>query len=588
MENLFPVKIQKNLMMRFRSALFPSTHQLLNSTAISILSGLIALLPARAADEIHFDFGPFSRSLSVESLEAFVEEGTIDTDLARYLRLVPPERHQDLRRILGTPLSSLSPDIPDNLLDPFVISQWLYSPMGETVLTALGGKIIQTEGRQNGQQAIRAALILAAADPEGLSIINVIRFYPTGGVRLDIQEILALSRARDTNFDTTQQLIAFARQESTAATTTEPILDYSALPVLAENSQFSVRQQTLLLQDDQRNRTYPVDIYLPDDLNAVSGPIPVMVFSHGYGDTRTKPEFVAAAQRLAENGFFVALPEHVGSNKDYQRAFVRGLHSESFDVMEFVNRPLDIHFLLDTLEELNSTEFQGRLQLSRVGLLGHSFGGYTALAASGATVNIDRLQRLCTLKTDIAPEKINIGLALQCRLLELLESPDVVEQLTDGSLADERVGLVVAAAPVSNLFGEGGMAQIRHPVVIIGGANDMAAPVVLEQLVAFQDLNTPQRYLYLGENASHSSALTELVLGVTDADNELLATISQVSEVFTSLVLSLTIAHGRVYLLDDESYLPYLTASYVEAVNSVTPISFHLLRSAPSGNPNET
>ncbi|MEO0759891.1 MAG: alpha/beta hydrolase [Cyanobacteria bacterium J06648_16] len=566
--------------MRFGPTLFPSIPQLLQATAISVLSGLIAMVPAHAADEIYFDFDPFSRSLTTKSLGEFVEDGVVDADLARYLRFIPPEKHQDFRRILGTPLSSVSSDIPDNLLDPFVISQWLYSPMGETVLTALG-QLIQTEGRQNGQQAIRAALILAAADPEGLSIMNIIRSYPTGGIRLNLREILALSRARDANLDTTQQLIAFARQESTTATATDPILDYSVLPVLAKNGRFGVRQQALLLQDDQRNRAYPVDIYLPDNPNAVSGPIPVMIFSHGYGDTRTKPEFVAAARTLAENGFFVALPEHVGSNRSYQRDFVRGLHSESFDAMEFINRPLDIHFLLDTLEQLNSDEFQGQLQLDRVGLLGHSFGGYSALAASGATVDIERLQRQCQFETDISPEKNNIGLALQCRLLELMDLPEVIQQLTNGSLRDERVGLVIALAPVSNLFGEGGMAQIQHPVVLVGGAADMAAPVALEQLVAFRGLTTPQKYLYLGENASHSSALTELVLGVTDADNELLATISQASEVFTSLVLSLTIAHGRVHLLDDESYLPYLTASYVEAVNSVTPISFRLLRSVP-------
>ena len=220
--------------MRFRPVLLPSMPQLLQATAISILSGMISTLPARAADEIHFDFGPFSRSLSTASLEAFVEDGTIAADLAPYLELVPPDKQQGFRRVLGTPLSSLSPDIPDSLLSPYVISQWLYSPMGETVLTALGGKIIQTEGRQNGRQAIRAALILAAADPEGLSILNIIRFYPTGGVRLNVQEILALSKARETNFDTTQQLITFARQASAAAAATEPILDYSALPMLAQ------------------------------------------------------------------------------------------------------------------------------------------------------------------------------------------------------------------------------------------------------------------------------------------------------------------------------------------------------------------
>ncbi|MEL6492168.1 MAG: hypothetical protein AAFQ95_19620, partial [Cyanobacteria bacterium J06621_3] len=64
MENRLHFKTQKVSIMRFRSVLFPSLPQLLHSTAISVLSGMIAMLPARAADEIYFDFGPFSRSLS--------------------------------------------------------------------------------------------------------------------------------------------------------------------------------------------------------------------------------------------------------------------------------------------------------------------------------------------------------------------------------------------------------------------------------------------------------------------------------------------------------------------------------------------
>jgi hypothetical protein len=76
--------------MRFRPVLLPSISQLLQATVISILSGVISTLPARAADEIYFDFGPFSRSLSTASLEAFAEDGTIDAELAPYLKLVPP------------------------------------------------------------------------------------------------------------------------------------------------------------------------------------------------------------------------------------------------------------------------------------------------------------------------------------------------------------------------------------------------------------------------------------------------------------------------------------------------------------------
>lgn len=567
--------------MHFRTVYSPSIQQLLKTAAISLLSGVIATLPARSADEIYFDYGPFGRVLPASSLEAFAEDGTIDAELAPYLNRLPSEGQQELQRVLGTPIPALSPGIPEGFEDPFFLSQWLYSPIGESVLTGLG-QLIQTQGRQNGYQAIRAAIVLAAADPAGLSLINIIRFYPTGGLRLDLQEILALSRALNANIDTTERLIDAATQVSEATAATDPALDYSALPVPAETGQFGVVQRSLMLQDSQRDRSYPVDLYLPDNLNAIPGPIPVMVLSHGYGDTRTNPDAVLAARTLAENGFVVAVPEHIGSNKAYQDDLVRGLTHESFDVMDFVNRPLDIRFLLDTLEQLNGTEFQGRLQLDRVGLIGHSFGGYTALATAGATVDIDRLQQQCDLDADIAPDKVNIGLLLQCRVLELVESPAAIQQLTDGSLADERVGLVIALSPVSNLFGEGGMEPVQTPVVIVGGASDIATPIALEQLVAFRGLVTPQKYLYLGENLSHSPALTELILNIRDPSGDTLDNFNETEELFSNLLISLVIAHGKVHLLNDDSYRPYLTSAYVEAVN-VEPTELRLLRSLPDG-----
>lgn len=538
---------------------------------------MIASFPVRAADEVYLDYGPFGRVIPTSSIEAFAEDGIIDDKLAPYINAIPPERQQDFQRVLSTPLDLLNSGIPEQVGDPFILSQWLYSPIGESVLARVG-RLIQTEGRQNGQLAIRAAIILAAADPAGLSPINLLRHYPTGGVRLDLQQILVLAKTANTNLDTTEQLVSIATQQSEAAAAADPILDYSALPILSEFNRFNVVKQSLLLEDSQRNRTYPVNLYMPEDFSAVQGPIPVMVFSHGYGDTKDNPEAVTAARKLAANGFVVAMPEHVGSNKAYQNDLLLGLVQESFEAMEFVNRPLDIRFLLDTLEEKNSTDFQGRLQLDRVGLIGHSFGGYTVLAAAGATVDIDRLQRQCDRNADIAPENINVALALECRLLELEDSS--IQQLTDSSLADERVGHVFALAPVSNLFGENGMDKIQVPVAILGGASDVASPIALEQLVAFRGLTTSQKYFYLGENLSHTPAMTRIILSVTSPNSDVIERFNEVEELFSNLIVSLIIAHGQVYLLDDESYRPYLTSAYVEAV-SVEPTKLHLLQSIP-------
>ncbi|MEM7769613.1 MAG: alpha/beta hydrolase [Cyanobacteria bacterium P01_A01_bin.37] len=555
-------------------------RRLLQTTVISFLSCMAAALPARSADNIYLDYGPFGRVLPITSLESFAENGTIDDELAPYLKRLPLEQQQKFQQVLGTPIPELGPEIPEQIGNPFALSQWLYSPIGEFVLARLGN-LIQTQGRRNGEQAIRAALILTAAEPDGGSLIELIRNYPTGGIRLNLAEILALYRAINTNVEVTQRLGQAVTQASEAAAAAEPALNYGALPLLAETGEFSVAQRSLLLQDNQRSRTFPVDLYLPQSSEALPDSVPVIVMSHGYGDTRTNAEASAAARKLASNGFVVAIPEHVDSNKSYQADLSRGLNHDSFDVMEFINRPLDIRFLLDTLEQLNDAAFQGRLQLESVGLMGHSFGGYTALATAGATVDIDFLEQQCDVENP-SPDKVNFALLLQCRLLELAAfpegNPEAIRQLTDGSLADERVGVVFALAPVSSLFGQTGMGKIQSPTIIMGGTSDIATPIALEQVIAFQGLTTPEKYLYLGDNLSHSPALTRLALNTLNPNSDIAENFDAAEELFSSLIVSVAIAQAQVHLQGDESYRRYLTSSYVESV-SVEPVKLHLVRS---------
>ncbi|MEO0377008.1 MAG: alpha/beta hydrolase [Cyanobacteria bacterium P01_A01_bin.17] len=556
-------------------------RRLAQATALGLLSGIMVTLPARSADELYLDYGILGRQISVSSLERFAQDGTIDAELAPYLDRISPENRQEFQRILSTPFVALSSGMPEQIGDPFVLSQWLYSPIGEQVLARVG-QLIQTQGHQNGQQAIRAAMVLAAADPDGLSLINFLRFYPTDGLRLDLPQILALSDAIETNIQITDSLVKATTQQSGAIAATEPALDYQALPMLADVPRFDVVKQSLVLDDRDRNRTYPTDLYFPANLNTIpSGPIPIIIFSHGYGDTRTNPELVAAARSLAANGFVAAVPEHIGSNKAYHDDLARGLNRESFDVMEFVNRPLDIRFLIDTLEEKNKTNFQGRLQLDHVGLAGHSFGGYTALATAGATVEIELLMQQCDLAADIVPDNVNIALLIQCRLLELKESPQVLQQLTDGSLGDERIGLVFALSPLSSLFGESGIGKIQIPAVIVGGAYDIATPIVQEQLAAFQWLTTSEKYFYLADNPSHTSAMTRAILDLAYPRSEIVDSFNANEQWLFNLMVTLLIAHGQVSLRGDETYDPYLTAAYVEAV-SIEPTRLHLLRSLPT------
>ncbi len=554
-----------------------------SAAAVGCFVGLAGGSPAKSAENIYLDYDLFGRVIPTASLESFAVDGTLDESLMPYLGNLPPSSQQQLQTILSTPVPSLESSTFAQISDPFVLSQWLHSPIGELFLETLGA-LVQTAGRQNGGQALRAALTLAAADPEGLSLINIIRFYPTDGIRLDLPKILALYQGVVTNVESTDRLIAIATQQSQSVAASdvdsESAFNYAALPVLADADASAVEVRSLTLEDKERSRTYPADLYLPNNFDAIEGSIPVMIFSHGYGETRTESDTVTLARSLAANGFVVAVPEHIGSNKTYRDDLAEGLNHESFEAMEFINRPLDIQFLLDTLEHKNDTEFQGRLQLENVGLMGYSFGGYTALSAAGATVDLARLHQQCDLDSDFTPDTTNVALLIQCRLLELESSPGNIQLLTDGSLQDDRVGLVIAFAPLTNLFGEGGMNNIQSPVVIMGGTYDIAAPIVLEQAMAFQWLKNPQKYFYLAENISHTTELTRIILDLVSPQGNSPDEIETAERWVFNLAVTLAIAHGKVYLSSDESYRPYLTSAYVEAV-SIEPTTLHLLRAFP-------
>lgn len=559
----------------------PLLQAILTRIGPAIAAGLTSLTwgvgSAQSAETIYIDYGLVGQSLPVASLEAYAADGTVDAHLAPYLNLLSPELREELQMLLDQPLSALIPENSEVAFHPFALSQWLYSPMGEQVMVSTG-HLLQTHHRLNGASALRSAMVLAAADPAGLSIINLLRYWPTESVRLDLPRLQQLLQAAEFNSNATDQLIATMSQMTTAAAAAEPAMDYGSLPLLTDVAPFGVIEQTLIMEDPERQRTFPVDLYRPDDADAPLDRLPVMIVSHGYGDTRQNIALVALARGLAASGFVVALPEHIGSNGAYQDQLAAGLVGESFQVMEFVNRPLDIRFVLDTLESINANDFAGRLQLEQVGVVGHSFGGYTALTLAGAKVDIPFLQQQCQPDGGITPNQLNISLLLQCRLLELNDSPATIQALTAGRLADERVGLVVAVATLSQVFGPQGLSQLQIPVVLTGGEYDIAAPMVLEQVNAFQQLTMAEKYFYSAENISHNQPLTRLVMNLLYPETDAARSFDTVSQAFSAKLQTLIIAHGQVHLRGEDAYRPYLTSSYVQTA-SIELVKIHLVRS---------
>jgi predicted dienelactone hydrolase len=147
-----------------------------------------------------------------------------------------------------------------------------------------------------------------------------------------------------------------------------------------------VASARFIWHDQTRDRDVPVKIYSP----ARQGPLPIILFSHGLGGTRETYEYLG--RHWASHGYFVVHIQHPGSDDAVWReaGFFQGMSAMRkavADPRNAINRPSDVSFVIDQLHRLNreSSAYEHQLDLEKIGLAGHSFGAFTALAVAGQT-----------------------------------------------------------------------------------------------------------------------------------------------------------------------------------------------------------
>lgn len=557
--SISPIPGKRRSQPRAFAGRFSSSIRLaLGCLGFSILWAHSLSSPAKSAERIYVSYGSLERSIAVDALETYARTGKIEEDLAVYTQYADPQQLADLRNILLAEID----------LTPVAISQFLYSPQGEILLQRLG-EIIQTESRQKGNYALRSALILAAADPEGLTLLNFLQKFPTRGIRINLARSLEVARVVEEVVRQTVTATAAVQQQALAETVAQPI-DLAGGLSLQSEGPFRWQTITLTLNDLSRQREFPVDVYVPTAQSDAAArnlyPAPVIVISHGLGSDRSSFQYLA--EHLASYGFVVAVPEHPGSNAAQLQALVNGRANEVAEPAEFINRPLDIKYLLDALDRRAAVEplLTGKLDLQRVGIAGQSFGGYTALALAGASINFEQLQADCNLTNSSA---LNLSLLLQCRAEEL--------PLRDYNLDDPRIKAAIAINPIdSTVFGRQGLSQIQVPTMIVAGNADTVAPALPEQIRPFTWLTTPEKYLVMIENGTHFSAI-----GESETDSEAVPIPAQVIGPDPALarryVSALSVAFFQTYLSNQPGFQPYLTAAYANDI-SEPPLRLSLVR----------
>ena len=512
-------ELNKRIAHRFGSL----KHRLLSTVGFAIIA-IGTALPLNAAERINFYYGPLEFSVAVDDLETFARDGEVN-ELAKYLNRFSPQQQEQFR-------SFLTASYP---VDPVLVYRFSRTSVGERLLRRIG-EIVNFPKGQNGFYGIRAALVQAASEPNGLTAINFLRHFPTD-IQLNTEQTLKLIGQISTLQKETASLVAQFKQKTLADS--KP---HTSLPDLRKPGPFRTSMQTLTLQDSRRDRQLVVDLYLPQSNQSE---IPIIVISNGLGAKRDRFNYLG--QHLASYGFAVAIPDHPGSDDRRQKDFLTGLYRENFDATEFIDRPQDITFLLDQLERLNHNRFKGQLNLQQVGVFGYSFGGATALSLSGALFDFNNLEKDCRSQQYI----VNISLLYQCRALELPRQ--------SFNLQDRRVKAAFVYVPFGNsLFGQAGMSRVTNPVIWQSSNNDWIAPLLIEQVPSFSSLAVPDKYLIVSEKLPH----TPVVLPTNQGES--LKKIRQVAQDYQNV---LSVAFFKVYVAQDQFYRSYLQPSYMQVLS---------------------
>ena len=153
---------------------------------------------------------------------------------------------------------------------------------------------------------------------------------------------------------------------------------------LAVTESFSPEVVDLTVHDAKRERDLPIRVYLPRAKSAA----PVLLFSHGLGGSREGNTYLG--KHWAARGYVVVFVQHPGSDsavwQDSPRAERLTAMNSAASGKNFRLRLGDIPAVLDQLEAWNTgddSKLRGRMDLSRVGMSGHSFGAMTTQAVSG-------------------------------------------------------------------------------------------------------------------------------------------------------------------------------------------------------------
>ncbi|MHB1138127.1 MAG: alpha/beta hydrolase family protein [Microthrixaceae bacterium] len=242
----------------------------------------------------------------------------------------------------------------------------------------------------------------------------------------------------------------------------------SSLAAPDEQGPYAVGRTVLELSDADRSRDLVADVWYPASADAAGapsiyqflpgiefasdlaladvavstdGPFPLVVYSHGSGGLRYVASFFT--ELLASHGFVVASVDHVGNTAVES---ITGTQPPRDQIA--IDRVNDVEFLIDQMLDDSAAsggQFSGSIDPERIGVTGHSFGGFTALAAVGGYTN-------------------SLG----------------------SVAADERIDAVAVMAPATGLNAPSELEAVDVPTLLLSGTQDTTVPIDPDTVTAWE------------------------------------------------------------------------------------------------------
>ncbi|MEL4896650.1 alpha/beta hydrolase [Crocosphaera sp. Alani8] len=519
--------------MKFLNLISPFIFNVVGSFSPILLAFFLGVSPSFSAESIVLKAGLLENKITVEDLQKIAKTEEIPPSLQPYKFLITRE----IKEILSSSFR----------VDPIIAEQFLEDLLKSDDGKKLLKQISQTLPDSNSSE-IEKAIQLLLKQTSNLNIIDFLRVYPQKTVTIDLPKVAILGLKTNGSFLYSRLINSQLDKGFKNSLNSEELPKFD--PTLLGDK--SVSAETTVLYDRSRDRYISLDIYIAEKTRG-----PLVVMSHGFASDRRFLRYLA--KHLASYGVTVVSVEHPGSDIHALIKTATGIKfSQVLPSQEFIDRPQDISFVLNKLTILNkkNREFKGKFNTKKVSIIGHSFGGYTALALGGASLDLKTLRRFCQNKSPLERSPADW---LQCAAGEL--------PYPKRNFKDNRIKQIIVFNPIiGELFGDK-LSQIKVPTLMLSASDDGITPTISHQLKPFQQLAT-EKYMVMAMGATHMSISDINSMNSVMAKNTLVREVmGEKAKPVRQLVRGVSLAFVQQLSPEKSKYEIFLKPAYVESLS---------------------